>query len=509
MLYEGSDAVKTASKEESKMAKRTEVSNGWTDKVYYVTRISLLFAFVLVFFSEFNPARIFTQMNKNLSLLTSALSYNRLVINIKYEINHNYFYKSDIRSLMIASALMVVGVIILSVAACVSLGNLKMKRISNYITLGGSGVIIGGFFQMLSTYRLYQAIDAEIAGTVGFNMAVDTLPTPLFVMLGFALLQLLCSVLLIIAQPRPETGEKCEMLTTYKLFIMFLPFIILAFVFAYLPLYGWRYAFFDYKSGPGNLSMNDFVGFKWFKSLVDNPMTRADIMRVMKNTLIMSGLGIATSWLAMAFAIFLSEIKTGWFRRIVQVFTTIPNFISWVLVYAIAFAIFSNEGFINNILTQITGVVHNHLYLQDKDMLYIKMLLWGIWKGIGWSAIIYIAGISGIDQQLYEAATVDGAGRFQKMRHVTLPGLLPTYSVMLLMAVAGILSNGMDQYLVFSNAVTKNNLEVLDLYVYNLGIGAGKIPISTVIGMLKPLVSVTLLFFANGISKMVRGESII
>ena len=142
-------------------------------------------------------------------------------------------------------------------------------------------------------------------------------------------------------------------------------------------------------------------------------------------------------------------------------------------------------------------------------MLYLKMLLWGIWKGIGWSAIIYIAGISSIDQQLYEAATVDGAGRFQKMWHVTLPGLLPTYSVMLLLAVAGILSNGMDQYLVFSNANTKQTLEVLDLYVYTLGIGAGKIPLSTVIGMLKTLVSVTLLFMANRISKTVRGESII
>jgi putative aldouronate transport system permease protein len=491
------------------MAKQREVSYGRTDKIYYVTRISLVLSFILVLFSEFNPARIFTQMNKNITLLTSALSYNRLVINIKYEINHNYIYKSDIRSLMIASALMVIGILILSAAACVSLGNLKMKRISNYLTLGGSGVIIGGFFQMLATYRLYQAIDTEIAETVGFNMAVDSLPLPLFAMLGFACLQLLCSMILIIAQPRPAAGEKCEMLTSYKLFIMFLPFIVLAFIFAYLPLYGWRYAFFDYKSGPGNLSMNDFVGLKWFKSLVDNAMTRADIMRVMKNTLIMSGLGIATSWLAMAFAIFLSEIKTGWFRRLVQVFTTIPNFISWVLVYAIAFAIFSNEGFINNLLTQITGVAHNRLYLQEANMLHVKMLLWGIWKGIGWSAIIYIAGISGIDQQLYEAATVDGAGRYQKMWHVTLPGLLPTYSVMLLLSVAGILSNGMDQYLVFSNAVTKGPLEVLDLYVYNLGIGSGKVPISTVVGMLKTLVSVTLLFFANGISKLVRGETII
>ncbi len=491
------------------MAKKIEAGNGPTDKIYYGTRISLLFAFVLVFFSELNPARIFTQMNKNMSLLTAALSYDRIVVNIKYEINHNYIFKSDIYSLMVAAAIMVAGVVILSAGACISLGNLKMKRISNYVTIGGAVAVIIGFFRMAATHRLYQAIDAEISQTVGFNMATEKLPAALYMMLGLAVFQLILAVLLVIIQPRPAKGEKCEMATRYKLFVMFLPFLVLTFIFSYLPLYGWRYAFFDYKSGPGTLTMDDFVGFKWFKLLVDNAMMRSDIARVMKNTLIMSGLGIATSWVAMAFAIFLSEIKNGPFRRVVQVFTTIPNFISWVLVYAIAFAIFSNEGFVNNVLTKITGVVHNHLYLTDSSMLYLKMLLWGMWKGIGWSAIIYIAGISGIDQQLYEAATVDGAGRFQKMWHVTLPGLIPTYSVMLLMAVAGILSNGMDQYLVFSNAKTKATLEVLDLYVYTLGIGSGKIPLSTVIGMLKTLVSVTLLFMANGISKLVRGDSII
>ncbi|MBP5183531.1 MAG: sugar ABC transporter permease [Lachnospiraceae bacterium] len=491
------------------MAKKVEVSNGWTDKIYYVTRISLLFSVILVFFSEFNPARIFTQMNKNVSLLTAALSYNRLVINIKYEINHNYIFKSDIYSLMIASGLMVVGIIAMAAAACVSLGNLKMKRISNYITVAGAALGLGGVVKMFMTYNLYKSIDDEIAGTVGFNMAVDRVPLALYMMLGFAILQLLCAVMLIFLQPKPAKDMKCEMISSYKLFLMFLPFIILAFLFSYLPLYGWRYAFFDYKSGPGNLTLDSFVGFKWFQSLIDNPMTRNDIIRVLKNTLIMSGLGIGTSWFAMAFAIFLSEIKNGPFRRVVQVFTTIPNFISWVLVYAIAFAIFSNEGFINNLMSIITGTEQHRLFLMEDTGLHLKMLLWGVWKGIGWSAIVYIAGISGIDQQLYEAATVDGAGRFQKMWHVTLPGLLPTYSVMLLLAVAGILSNGMDQYLVFSNANTKDALEVLDLYVYTLGIGAGKIPLSTVIGMLKTLVSVVLLFMANGISKTVRGESII
>ena len=210
----------------------------------------------------------------------------------------------------------------------------------------------------------------------------------------------------------------------------------------------------------------------------------------------------------MVFAIFLSEIKNLHFRRLVQTFTTIPNFISWVLVYAIALAIFSTDGFINTFLSSI-GVTSTTNYLLDTSHMWLKMLAWGLWKGTGWSAIIYIAAITGIDQQLYEAATVDGAGRFQKMWYITVPELIPTYMVLLLMSIANILTNGMDQYLVFSNAVNKDTIEVLDLYVYNLGIGSGLIPMSTVIGMVKSVVSVILLFAANGISKLVRGESIV
>lgn len=488
------------------MSFKIEANNGWTDKVYYVTRISIVLSFVLLFINECNPVRIFTKMHRNVSLVTAALSYDRLIVNMGADIKKNFFFPSDFYKVMAAAALMVGGILIMSIAACVSLGNIRLKRISNWITVAGAMVTAGGCVMTVVAHESYKVIDTQIASQMGYNFATEALPWAFYAVVGLVALQMLCAFILIIFQPSAY-GEAAEMPVKYKLFLLFLPFALLAFMFSYLPLYGWRYAFFEYKSGQP-LTMDSFVGFKWFQSLAKNAQTRDDIVRVMKNTLIMSGLGIATSWVAMAFAIFLSEIKCGPFRRIVQVFTTIPNFISWVLVYAIAFAIFSNEGFVNSLMTNITGVVHSRLYLQENSMLYLKMLLWGMWKGMGWSAIIYIAGISGIDQQLYEAATVDGAGRFQKMWHVTLPGLLPTYSVLLLMAVAGILSNGMDQYLVFSNHDTEAALEVLDLYVYNLGIGSGKIPLSTVVGMLKTVVSVTLLFIANGISKLVRGESI-
>jgi putative aldouronate transport system permease protein len=223
----------------------------------------------------------------------------------------------------------------------------------------------------------------------------------------------------------------------------------------------------------------------------------------------MSGLGILTSWLPMAFAIFLCEIKNMKFRRVVQTLTTVPNFISWVLVYAIAFCIFSTDGFISSLMVNAGIWSEGVNMLMGGSHVWLQMLAWGLWKGIGWSAIIYIAAISGIDQQLYEAATVDGAGRFQRMWNITVPSLIPTFCVLLLMSIANILSNGMDQYLVFENSTNTNAIMVLDLYVYKLGIGQGQIPLSTVIGMVKSLVSVTLLFGANGISKLIRGESIV
>ena len=149
--------------------------------------------------------------------------------------------------------------------------------------------------------------------------------------------------------------------------------------------------------------------------------------------------------------------------------------------------------------------------LMGSQGIWIKMWLWGVWKSLGWSAIMYIAAISGIDQQLYEAATVDGAGRFQKIWHITVPELMPTYIVLLILSISGILSNGMDQYLVFKNPTNKDPIEVLDLYVYQLTFGStsnSNIPFSTVVSMFKSFVSVILLFLTNNISKIVRGNSI-
>lgn len=298
----------------------------------------------------------------------------------------------------------------------------------------------------------------------------------------------------------------------YKLFLLLLPFIILVTLFAYLPLYGWRYAFFNYRPGMP-LKLSNFVGLEWFRSIASSEIRRAEIARVMKNTLAISGLSILTSWFPIAFAILLSEIHNVHYRKLIQTLTTIPNFISWVLVYSFAFSLFSvDSGLVNRMFLDL-GIIDKgiNFLLSDKHI-WIKMTAWSIWKGLGWGAIIYLAAIAGIDQELYEAAKVDGAGRFRQIWYITVPGLLPTYFVLLMLSIANLINNGMDQYFVFRNAMNKDTIEVLDLYVYNLGFGSNStsgIPFATAISMLKSVISLSLLFFANFMSKLLRGENIV
>lgn len=297
--------------------------------------------------------------------------------------------------------------------------------------------------------------------------------------------------------------------TGIKYFLLIVPFLLLTLVFSYYPLYGWIYSLYDYRP-PLKLSQVDFVGLKWFKYLFANTGQIKQLMQVMKNTFVMSGLALATSILPVMFAIFLNEIKAKKFKSIVQTLTTLPNFISWVLVYSVAFALFSSSGMFNSLLMNM-GVIETPIKILDNgDFTYLKMLLWSIWKGLGWGAILYLAAIAGTDQELYEAAKVDGAHRFHLMRHITLPALLPTFFVLLMLSIANFLNNGMDQYFVFQNAFNKEQIQVLDLYVYNLGIGSSNsIPLATAISILKSIVSVSLLIGVNTLSKKLRGESII
>ena len=298
-------------------------------------------------------------------------------------------------------------------------------------------------------------------------------------------------------------------LRSYKEFLYILPFLIIVALFSYFPLYGWIYAFHDYRP-PFPITSETWVGLKWFATIVNNPVRLENILRVLRNTFAMSGISLLFSWFPMVFAVFLNEIQCKPFKKFVQTVTTLPNFISWVLVYALAFSLFSTSGAVNSLLTELGLIDKPIAFLKSSEHIWFKMWLWLTWKNAGWAAIMYLAAISGIDDQMIEAAKVDGATRMQIIWHITIPSLLPTYFVIVMLNLANFLSNGMEQYFVFQNAFNQDYIEVLDLYVYNMSIsGTGMYPLSTAISILKILVSVVLLFVTNTVSKLVRGEGFI
>ena len=293
-----------------------------------------------------------------------------------------------------------------------------------------------------------------------------------------------------------------------KYLLLAVPFLIYVFAFSYVPLVGWIYSVFDYKIGQKFLDFGSmvFVGLGNFQKLFTE---RSEVLRVLRNTLALSALGLLATPVPVVFAIMFNEIKNSKFKKIVQTATTRPNFISWIIVYGVAFAFFSVNGFVS-VLMQKIGIQPPVMgILGDVDHTWVLQWILGIWKSFGWSAIIYIAAITGIDSELYDAAKVDGANKIQSILHITIPGIMPTYVVMFLLAVSNILSNGFDQYFMFYNPMVADKIEVLDYYVYKVGFYINDYSYSITLGMLKSILGIVLLFTANALSKKIRGESIV
>ena len=285
----------------------------------------------------------------------------------------------------------------------------------------------------------------------------------------------------------------------WLLTLLALPFVIHIIAIRYVPLAGWALAFFNYKPGR-DLATMPFVGLKYFKLI---GFYREDVLNALTNTVALSTLALLFSWFPMLLAILINEICSRRRRMLIQTAITIPNFVSWVIVYSLCFCIFSSEGLFNQVFHTTNNV------LGDKKNIWFFMEGLTIWKTAGWNSIIYLAAITGIDETLYEAAVVDGANRWQCTLHVTLPGIMSTFIVLLLLQVGSFLSVGMDQYFAFSNVMVQSKLEVLELYTYRIGLKTMDYSFATAISIIQSLVSVALLLGVNGLSKLTRGEGII
>ena len=266
-------------------------------------------------------------------------------------------------------------------------------------------------------------------------------------------------------------------------------------VFCYVPMLGNVIAFFDYVPGKNILDC-EFIGLKHWKDFFALP----DMWRVFRNTLVISGLNMTVGFVApIIFALLLNEIHQTVFKKVIQTISYLPYFISWVVVASILMTLLGTEGNINGIL-QSLGLIDKPIsFLNEKNMFWGILTSANIWKDLGWSAIIYISAIAGVDQELYQAESVGGLGRFGKVWHITLPGIAPTIILLFIMNIGNILNAGFEQQLLIGTPLTKEVYENIDTYVYRYGVQIGRYSFATAIGLMKSAIGFGLVIMANKI----------
>lgn len=279
------------------------------------------------------------------------------------------------------------------------------------------------------------------------------------------------------------------------LLLMSVPFVIWAIIFKYIPLWGWTMAFQDYKPAK-SFTEQSWVGLKHFKALFSEP----EFFLALRNTLAMSILGLVFGLVAsVGFAILLNEMRNARHKKIVQTISYLPHFVSWVIVASIVTTVLSpTGGVINELLVKLHIIDAPRNFLTEPQSFWGIVTITDIWKEMGWNAIIYLAAMTSIDPELYEAAKVDGANRLKRIWHITLPGIRPTIIILLILSIGSILNIGFEKQFLLGNPMVKDYSLVLDWYALDYGIGMFRYSYGTAIGMFKSLVSIILLLFANG-----------
>lgn len=281
------------------------------------------------------------------------------------------------------------------------------------------------------------------------------------------------------------------------LVIMSLPFLIWLFIFKYLPLWGWTIAFQDYKPALGFMDQT-WAGFKHFRFLFEDER----FLRVLRNTLAMNVINLVLGFTtAITLALLLNELRSIVFKRVVQTVSYLPFFLSWVVAASIIQNVLSPDGIINELLLKAGFIKEAILFLG------VPEYFWGIygasmvWKEIGWNTIVYLAAMTMIDPQQYEAAEIDGASRFQRMWRITLPGIKPVVIVLLIMQIGYLLQGTFDPQYLLGNGMNVDYSEIIDIFVLNYGIGQMNFSLGIAAGMCKTIVSFILIFGANAIAK--------
>ncbi len=289
------------------------------------------------------------------------------------------------------------------------------------------------------------------------------------------------------------------------LLLMLLPFVVWCFIFAYMPIWGWLMAFQNYNPAKGILG-SQWVGLKHFASFIND----FQFLPILRNTIAISLLNIFGGMLAsITLAILLNEVRGLLFKRTVQTITYLPHFISYIVVGNIFMTMLSpNNGQINELLIKL-GLIDKPIFFFSLPKAF-WFLVSGInvWKEAGWDAIIYLAAISAINSELYEAAHVDGAGRFRRIWHITLPGIRPTIVVLMVMSAGGVLSAGFEPSYILGNPIVSDYSEVIDTYVYTMGLKNTMFSYATAVGMFRIVISLIVVLAANRFARHIGERGI-
>lgn len=293
-----------------------------------------------------------------------------------------------------------------------------------------------------------------------------------------------------------NTFSKRRLRQNIPLYIMFAPILVFFLIFKYYPMLGLVIAFKNYRFTDG-IWGSEWIGFDMFKLITHT----SQLLDIVWNTFLLSGLSIVAGFPApIILALLLNEVRRAWYKRTIQTFIYLPHFLNWVIIGGIVITLFSqSNGPINLWLDRLLGYTFPFLYNETS---WIAIFVGsGIWKEAGWGAIIYLAALSSIDQSLYEAAGIDGANKWQQITRITLPGILPTVFIMLILKIGQLMEVGFDQVYVLQNNAVAKTAEVISTFMYKIGIQQAQFSLATAMGLFEGLVGLVLVVTANTIAR--------
>lgn len=309
-----------------------------------------------------------------------------------------------------------------------------------------------------------------------------------------------------VAKVNNRKSVKSALKRDWQLYLLLLVPLVLVFVFSYAAYPGLRMVFMDFKPVKG-YALSEWVGLETFHKIFED----ADFRRALLNSVVFNLMDLVVSFpVPIILALMLNELRFAKFKRISQTILYLPHFLSWVIIGSVAYTMFRPSSGLVNMVLQNFGLIQEGVpFLTEKWHWAVTYLLVGVWNGMGWGSIIYLAAISGVSSELYEASMIDGANRWKRIWHITLPGIRGTIVTLLIMNLGRIIGSNYERLEVFGNTKVRDFQYQLAIYIYEKGLGAGKFSMSTAVGLFQSLVGLMLVLIADRVAKKLGEDGLI